>query len=95
MSDSMLERVARAILSADLDITDFNLSEKGKAEILDSEWCEWVLHAKAAINAMRDPTKDMLAACEIYEVVMDVTQSEMKTIWQAMIDAALNETDRQ
>jgi hypothetical protein len=71
MTDDMIERVARAI---------------GRAELLpddaDRHWKRFEIHARAAIEAMREPTEAMLKAAPF---------SHPLTNWQAMIDAATQE----
>ena len=73
--DDMIERVARAI---------------GRAELLpddaDRHWKRFEIHARAAIEAMREPTEAMCEAADVVEC------NQPECIWQAMIDAALNES---
>lgn len=93
MSQSMIERVARAICGTTSGTGD------------DHQWKMFLDEARAAIEAMREPTDAILAATE--DVVTghddfacgDGTlylsypgfHEYAKTAWQAMIDAALNE----
>ncbi len=69
----MVERIAVALLANDDEVGSFN------ARVL----------AKAAIEAMREPTKAM-----IYAVVDAYDKNQQRMIiddWQTMIDAALKE----
>ena len=52
------------------------------------------LLARAAIAAMREPTDEMVRQCMVYTQYMDTghTRDDAEAAWQAMIDAALNET---
>lgn len=76
MSSKMVERVAKAICKlhhAKLDCTPYTINL-------------YKVHAKAAIEAMREPTKEMLnsycSACDHYSC---------KICYQSYIDAALKE----
>ena len=71
----MVERVARALLSADL---------RWKWESYDSETHDkYFAKARAAIAAMREPTAAMLEASPIHWDAAPVCD-----MWRAMIDAA-------
>jgi len=73
----MVERVARALLSADL---------RWKWESYDSETHDkYFAKACAAIEAMREPTEAMLWRVGMHK------RDAWTRAWQAMIDAALNE----
>lgn len=82
---TMIEKVARAIArSIDIDPDD------GRAE----DAMKWIrITAKAAIEAMREPSDEMIIAADIY--VEDGSEwGKQKTIvegYQQMIDAALKE----
>lgn len=73
---SMVERVARAICLA--DGLDDGLSNAFAVQKTDREWGEWVPLARAAIEAMREPTPEMVEAGAGYHEA-----------WPFMIDAAL------
>lgn len=77
MSVSMIERVARAINDAGRKYIDERLSAEGWADVPDE------VFARAAIEAMREPTDAM------WDAGQGFVQSE--DAYQAMIDAALNE----
>lgn len=77
----MIERVARAICRSGIC---------GPREHLDEQenlnWRKFELEARAAIEAMREPTPDMLyAGAQTYQ---GITFSGVPS-WTAMIDAAL------
>lgn len=86
MTDSMVERVARAMCGgAPWD----GVPEVGKDV--------WRLHARAAIEAMREPTEEMLDAADgrvnmgsdsQYE---QISQTDIKAAWCEMITRALAE----
>ncbi len=72
--NEMIERVAKAMHQSHGILLPYDLlSERQKEPLL--------IHAKAAITAMREPTEKMIFAPD---------RSGNKEIWQAMIDAALN-----
>lgn len=93
MSESMIERVAEVIREVLRNPPSFSVDMYGRVE------ADWL--ARAAIEAMREPTKEMLdAACQ----VMRERQEQMGDMWfpvsnkvkadirwRAMIDAALKE----
>lgn len=87
----MIERVARAICQAGdsaCDPSDVAYLGGGKDGPL---WQAYVPEAKAAIEAMREPTEAM--AFTGGNVVVDEDMSIVgKDVWQAMIDAALKDT---
>jgi hypothetical protein len=93
--NEMIERVARAICkqdgcNPDDEGTTLTLAQYGNIKILPSggycapAWEFYVAKAIAAIEAMREPTEEMLEAGPL-EPYMD------KDIWGKMIDAALKE----
>ena len=72
--DSMVERVARAICRHEGD---------------EEDWPCWFGEARAAIEAMREPTEAMVDAFVWYghgKTIGDVARIG----WQSMIDAALS-----
>lgn len=79
--NEIVERVARAIWDAEFDRFEVASQYKG------DEWKSYIPHARAAIEAMREPTEAMKAAPHLG----DLAQMETDTayVWQAMIDAAL------
>ena len=78
MTDSMIERVARALCRHE------GLPENTR---LDGRpmWADFVPEARAAIAAMREPTKAMIAAGLRYDIL-----SGADRMWPDMIDAALD-----
>lgn len=79
----MVERVARAVMEAN-----------GENECLPMQ--DYLAMARAAITAMREPTRAMLEDGErtTFEWVAEVSDWQLQNIkegWQAMIDKALEE----
>jgi hypothetical protein len=70
----MIERVARAICRA----------EYGPG---DAGWENQIPAARAAIEAMREPTGDMV---EGLAVTFDLSEQAVLLFWRQMIDAALS-----
>ena len=80
----MVERVARAILD-----NVPTISERGAYDPADLQRC-----ARAAIEAMREPTQAMVRT--LYESHGKLwADCESAVVWHAMIDAALNKTEKQ
>lgn len=78
--DSMVERVARALCC----------DNTGK----EVNWGMWTESARAAIEAMMKPTPAMIEAYE--GMVCEFRMSEAlsaKIAWQAMLSAALSDTE--
>jgi len=75
---SMIERVARAMARANYPAASDN--------DIDEMWEGWVMEARAAIAAMREPTPAMVKDGEACDGTISA-----KEIWQTMIDAALQE----
>lgn len=78
MAESMVERVARA-----LHARKYGEWYDGPCTMTDSQR-ECLASARAAIEAMREPTRDMIARGSWH-------RDNERLFWQAMIDAALNE----
>ncbi len=80
---TMIEKVARALANNTrirLGYTDSNYAEYN--------WSKFTSDAKVAIEAMREPTSDMVGkACGAIEI----NRTEVKTVYGTMIDAALKE----
>jgi hypothetical protein len=87
MTDSMLERVARAICTENGSAPD-NLQEFGN--IWRRQWEAHIVHAKAAIEAMREPTG---AVIDVLATQPHSYVHAKHETWRALIDAALNEID--
>ena len=93
MTESMIERVARAIRRK------YNVEIFGRNE--DSGWEFSLDQARAGIEAMRDPTDSQLAATEEIVTGYDdfacgdgtlyIHHDAAESAWKAMIDAALKE----
>lgn len=84
----MVERVARAICRAGICGPRDHLDQQENAN-----WRKFTLEARAAIEAMLDPTDEMLAAGSAAAEVCD-DGWESNATWCAMVGAALAE-DRQ
>jgi hypothetical protein len=90
----MVERVALAIatLSADAGLRH-NLAEINQSDRFEEYRRMWPVKvtdhdkalARAAIEAMREPTKEMIDACDINIP----TEGEIVGVWDDMISAAL------
>ena len=86
----MVERVARAICLAHAIDSGYS---RGCAEAsVDVEWKAWVVEARAAIAAMREPTEEMVDAG--WQTSDDVVWMALKEAWPAMIDAALTSSEK-
>lgn len=70
---TMIERVARAISKSRVDD--------------DYHWREYRQEARAAIEAMREPSLMMQSAALPYVM----RQHQTRDVWRSMIDAALSE----
>lgn len=53
-------------------------------------WQQYVIPARAAIEAMREPTEEMLACCQRVDndEYIGVSEGCARELWNAMIDAA-------
>lgn len=95
MSDSLIERVARAMHAKWFEIRPGDFGQAAWEEMPESWRHETMEFARAAIEAMREPTEAMLNAKygpENYERVSGWLDSlDAETVWQAMIDVALEE----
>jgi hypothetical protein len=83
MTDSMVERVARALCAS-----------TGSSELVVAHsWRAFEAHARAALAAMREPTDEMLHAGFLADEDDRMNGGEgiepLKSAWQAMIDEAL------
>lgn len=92
--NEMIERVALALFKS-IEMADIADEETAK-DFLENRWPEresyYLLRARAAVRAMREPTESMLdAACEVGPDTnsgpFDWVSAE--TVFVAMIDAAL------
>ena len=81
MPSEMVERVARAICASnDVDFDSVSEQVKQNCRLLD---------ARAAIEAMREPTEAMVAEGLRKPTGMIEWIAAVKVSWQAMIDEAL------
>lgn len=92
MVESMVERVARAICDGRWDAEHFNETANGEEPEEQREY--WRGIARAAIEAMREPTDAMVEAG--FDAGDDTVQgysenADPQDTWQSMIDAAINE----
>jgi hypothetical protein len=83
----MIERVARAIWSADRNVGGYGW------EWLDESWrAGYYAQARSAIEAMREPTEEMIERGDDHAkgwfASISVTY-DSEEVWHAMIDAAL------
>lgn len=86
-SESMVERVARAIALEDLD-------PETRAAVNPDVWFvaeSYFDLARAAIKAMRGPTEAMCEAGRDRHDVYGFGASDARPVFEAMIDAALKE----
>lgn len=81
--ESMIERVARAIAGKLDDNTPWKECGQGFRETC-------ILLARAAIEAMREPTEAMLDAYSLTSMSWN-DEAVAKSVWYPMIDAALKE----
>jgi hypothetical protein len=93
MTDDMIERVARAICYQNM--IDDGYSEETSIRSADGEMSKnFRLQARAAIEAMREPTSEM---CTAGHVAMENFTAQIEhraitpIIWHSMIDAATQE----
>ena len=87
-SPEMIERVARAIVFAGAARGAYDAADL--AAVIEQSWPHNIHIARAAIEAMREPTKTMIDAADPLSWV-DAGQAgvEQGEIWRTMIDAAL------
>jgi hypothetical protein len=97
----MIEKVARAIYEADPESgyhPDDRLSFWAGDGYSDEVWNLWRAIARAAIEAMREPTDAMDEAGSAVHEASDTDPhrewngADIDGIWKAMIDEALNQT---
>jgi len=79
MVDDMIERVARKILEAQ---TDWLFGKDAKEDL-------FLTMARAAIEAMREPTGEMFETAAYYLGGSD----RVRKVWYDLIDAMLEESD--
>lgn len=97
MSDSLIERVARALCAAHYAARFAKPRDDAHVQNnVDGNWHLYILSARAAIEAMREPTEAMVKEgilggygweeCKCF--LTDPTE-----VWRTMIDAALGKTE--
>jgi hypothetical protein len=87
--NEMVERVARAIAGHNgYDPDDMS----GAHNIGGPMWMAFVQEARAAIEAMREPTMDMVVAGTEQWLCEAAMEDRSEANWRAMIDEALRET---
>jgi hypothetical protein len=87
---TMIERVARA-MTEDFVNDQLDNIEINPRRYADDNWKSYASMARAAIEAMREPTDEMVDAGRIAR--MNVAGGyDGPSGWEAMIDAALKET---
>lgn len=80
---SMVEKVARAICA----------THGYRDPYIDTTWHKYIPHARAAIEAMREPTEPMKEAFHNDAIAwFDDEIEDEEHLWKVMIDAALKET---
>lgn len=99
MAETMIERVARAIcvasgLDPDRPFSSSNYSKETEPQ--EFAWHEYLPEARAAINAMREPTESMVEngadSENTLEAMTDLTDAQsVRNIYHAMIDRALKD----
>lgn len=81
---TMIERVARALVAATPGTGSVDEHMDPSKGVRDSVWFPL---ARAAIEAMREPTESQLRAA------WNKVDSNIDDFWRAMIDASLNEKE--
>lgn len=87
---SMVEKIARAMAYSihAKDILGEDLPER-QARLVERHYPKYVESARAALQALREPSEEMIAAAIYLE--SDPTAEAHRQIHRAMIDAALAE----
>jgi hypothetical protein len=91
-TDSMVTRVARAISPYDTDLLDGTVPGHGPGKCPQCDDSREIIYrrARAAIEAMREPTEAMITfALSNCQDDLEPTGEEIKIFWQAMIEQAL------
>lgn len=97
--ESMVEKVARAICKAMGEnpdcVTERFLPGSCQTDEGEPHWKGYVEHARAALEAVREPTQEMLNARGKNDMGYEASVSgyldnwSAETVWQAMISEAL------
>lgn len=87
---TMVEQVARALLAVDYK------DQIGEGDWLDMEWESkshaYIAQARAAIEAMREPSEGVLDALSEAATLEGGPSHAGMAVWETGIDAILNET---
>lgn len=81
MADTMKERIARAIIECDGRLLRSN----------DLSAVEARAYAEAVLAAMRDAEPNEVMKSAMWSLAHTNTTDSFRTVWQAMIDAAISE----
>lgn len=87
--NQMVERVARALAAHSWELGG---NDHSKEPFVDRRWPHYTGQARAAIEAMRDPTPTMIRAAYLTydsEGQGGVDPEQAEHAWRSMIDAAL------
>lgn len=82
--DSMIEKVAKAMAEPYMWVA------RTPAALKREPWREFIPAARAAIEAMREPTEAMVQAGESQMEPTDDRHHIVSNVWQSMIDATLD-----
>ncbi len=103
MSENMIDRVAQAIYDApngidgdqlaDMILDDDRITGQSPVECRAQVLAVCQMAARAAIEAMREPTEEMLAI-DRPDWVLSTPDGTLLQSWRAMIDSALAEKPR-
>lgn len=85
---TMIEQVARVLIQHEWENTDKACCSLTKEEYELYHWKSKQGEARAAIEAMREPSDEMLGTAMSY---VPRVKANLKFDWQAMIDKALEE----
>lgn len=90
-AQSMIEKVARHIFSANTGTPYYEAHHPA----FEYEQEYWETLARAALEAMRTPSKAMIAAGDDVAGTLAITHDYSgELVWERMIDAALNEQEK-
>jgi hypothetical protein len=93
---NMIEKMARAFLAAidDGTYTGEHRGDELSSMTIDGD-VDLIACMRAALMAMREPDEAMVEKCRLIDLSVDdavfVPDDDVVRVWEAMIDAALNE----
>ncbi len=87
----MVEKVARALANYGWDTRSGKLAEHNSAEFVEANWRAYEDQARAAIEAMLEPTPEMISAVWPDGASGHDVADLPTNVWDAMITAALAE----